>query len=1044
MQSSLIANQIKKNVERLGNAFLTIELRKQLVKDQELTQKYYNSIVLILFQIVYLLWCNKTPNFQEKETKTVLNGKKAFLIIKEHSNLQKFSEINIIDLLKLLRRDKANIFGIVDYLQKHFSPYVSEFKISKTCILEIFQDLASVLEMDSSQLVITIKNTYENLLNYFPVVTTSFQENRLLNHEITFRIDLKPSIRKTRALFESNDTSLVNQLIKDTLERTLSPKMCSDKLSQKDKEQLILSLKVCDPACGTGTYLIAATGFLGLNLAIVRTGVNSPSMKAVKLARREVLQYCIYGVDINPVAVELTKLCLWIISYIRDMPEVFLDHRIKCGNSLIGTNKTLIREGIPTNAFISVTGDNKGIIKKIRQKNKSEHQIKNAKTRKMVDLSELASKFTQLTNLSENSSKEVQYKYERYKNLRTDPFFQKHKLLYDLWTSAFFWSPIDLKAPTQALFDLFFDLSENSAINWEESLLQRMERIAEKNQFFHWTIEFPEVFERQEKGFDFILTNPPWERIKIHQKEFFEIFRPDIMRIRRASERKRRIAELKSTNPALMRQYQQTLQQSEKYANYLRHSGHFLLTSKGDINLYAPFAELADSLLADSGHTGLIIPSGIATDTTNKEFFHFLIDNKKLISFYDFENRKNLFEQVHRSYRFALLVWSKTSNQNSPDFAFFLTNPEQLRDPNKHFRLTSEDLSLLNPNTRTCPIFRSQRDAIIILQIYRRVPVLISKKNQIEQNYWKIKLRTMFHMTNDSKLFYTQARLSKEISIPQTKDSEVNKFDKRYVPLYEGRMIDFYNHRHASVEFSATATKRSAITIKTTPIQHSDPNYTPQARYWVPIQEVEKKIPKSYLYSWFLVFQNITASTNERTFICSIIPRYAVGNSITLILTNKPPKLVCCLLANLSSLIFDYVVRQKLGGINLNYFIVEQLPVLPPKIYSKELQELIIPKVVELVYTSGDMHEFAKLCGINAPPYPWNEEKRLRLKAELDAIFAHLYGLTYFDLAYILESFGGGQSLKGLKKSEVAKYGEFRTKRLVIEHYKKLKEKFKK
>ncbi|MFX0061426.1 MAG: Eco57I restriction-modification methylase domain-containing protein [Candidatus Hermodarchaeota archaeon] len=1044
MQSSLIANQIKKSVERLGNAFLTIELREQLVKDQELTQKYYNSIVLILFQIVYLLWRKKTPNFQEKEIKSVLNRKNMLLIKKEPSNLQKFSEINIIDLFELLGGEKTSIFGTLEYLRKHFPTYDSEFKCSKTFVLEIFQDLASILEIDSNQLLITIKNAYENLLNYFPSIAMSLKKNSQLNNEKTFRIDLKPSIRKTRALFESNDTSLVNQLIKGTLERILSQKICSHKLSRKEKEQMLLSLKICDPACGTGTYLIAATRFLGLNLAIIRTGDNSPSIEAVKLARREVLQHCIYGVDINPVAVELTKLCLWIISYVREMPEVFLDHRIKCGNSLIGTNKALIQGGIPNNAFSSVTGDNKGIVRKIRQKNKSEHQKKKSKNRKMVDLSELASKFTQLANLTENSPKEVHYKYEKYKNLRTTSFFQKQKRIYDLWTSAFFWSPIDLKAPTQAFFEFFFDLNENSAINREEPLIHRMELIAEKNQFFHWTIEFPEVFEREKKGFDFILTNPPWERIKIQQKEFFEILRPEIMLIKRASERKHRIAELKNTNPTLMRQYQQALQQSEKYANYLRHSGHFPLTSKGDVNLYAPFAELADSLLTDSGHTGLIIPSGIATDTTNKEFFHFLIDNQKLISFYDFENRKNLFEQVHRSYRFALLVWSKTSNQSSPDFAFFITNPKQLGDQNKHFRLTSEDISLLNPNTRTSPIFRSQRDFIITLRIYRHVPVLISKKRQFEQNNWKIKLRTMFHMTNDSKLFYTHSQLSKEILIPQTQDSEVNTFYKRYVPLYEGRMIDFYDHRYASVEFSATATKRSAITIKTTQAQHSNPNYTPQPRYWVSIQETEKKIPQSYPYSWFLVFQNITASTNERTFICSIIPRYAVGNSLTLMLTSKPPKLVCCLLANLSSLVFDYIVRQKLGGINLNYFIVEQLPVLPPKVYSKELQKLIIPKVVELVYTSEDMREFAKSCDINVPPYPWNEEKRLHLKAELDAIFAHLYGLTHFDLAYILESFGGGKSLKGLKKRELEKYGEFRTKRLVIEYYNKLKEKFNK
>jgi hypothetical protein len=412
------------------------------------------------------------------------------------------------------------------------------------------------------------------------------------------------------------------------------------------------------------------------------------------------------------------------------------------------------------------------------------------------------------------------------------------------------------------------------------------------------------------------------------------------------------IQTLPQRNPTLWQEYRQALHDADAYRKYLSSSGRFTLTARGRINFYSVFAELFTNLINKNGRIGTVIPTGIATDDNNKHFFQNLIDTGRLVSLYDFENREGLFPSVHRSYKFSLLTLSGKPTKQS-EFAFFLTRTEQLRDNQRKFVLSPDDFSILNPNTRTCPVFHTRQDAELTKAIYKHVPVLVNE--QTGENPWNVRFLAMFHMANDSHLFRTREELKREGY--QLIGNRFIRGKEVYLPLYEAKMIWHYDHRFGTYE---GVYSRSNTQLPTPDEhQHSNPNFLIQPWYWVPAEEVKSRL-SDWKYNWLLCFRNVTNTTNERTSIFSLIPKVGVGNSAPLLLIEaKQSTLVACLIATLSSIIFDWAVRQKLAGVNMNFFYVQQFPVLPPFAYTPKDLHFIVPRVLELVYTSWDIKPFA-------------------------------------------------------------------------------------
>jgi hypothetical protein len=387
--------------------------------------------------------------------------------------------------------------------------------------------------------------------------------------------------------------------------------------------------------------------------------------------------------------------------------------------------------------------------------------------------------------------------------------------------------------------------------------------------------------------------------------------------------------------------------------------------------------------------------------------------------------------------KFCLLTMcGPAAKQPSADFAFFIRRMEQLRDDWRHFTLSAHDIALLNPNTRTCPIFRSARDAELTKGIYRRVPVLINE-GPPEENPWGVGFLRMFDMANDSNLFRTREQL--EGDEWRLEGNVFHRDGLLYLPLYEAKMISQYDHRFASLlGLGKSGSRPSRKFVGWYGANVSDPHDLVMPQYWVLKQEVESRLARRWSRDWLLGWRDVTNAVNERTVIASVLPRVGVGHTLPLmLLSSSDATKVAELLANLVAFVFDYVARQKVGGMHLTYGYLNQLPVLPPDTYDQPapwsagagLSDWIIPRVLALTYTARDIVPFARELGYDGPPCPWNEESRLLLRCELDAAFFHLYGIEQDDVDYVMETF------PIVKRKDEGKYGEYRTKRVILETY---------
>ena len=645
-------------------------------------------------------------------------------------------------------------------------------------------------------------SVYESLLDYRPVVLNrNGTDGNAANRHSTFQLAEGTERKQTGSFYTPPE--LVRELVESALAPVMEERLAQAKAG-KDKEQALLALRVCDPAAGSGHFLLAAARRIARELAHARTGEEEPSPTEYREALRDVVRHCIYAVDKNPLAVDLCKVALWIESHSTGMPLSFLDHHIKCGDSLVGVSDLAVLEkGIPDDAYKAVTGDDKQAATAFRKRNREERIGKTSLFSGPADTGQMGDDWAAFGQLEEGNSAEVQAKEQLYQGLRgpgTD--WWQRKVACDLWTYAFF-------APLQPAVQGRPDTVPTTD-NVRQALANRATQsqleaaaidVSQRHFFFHWPLEFPDVLELN-GGFDVVLGNPPWEHIKLQEKEFFSTRDAEIANAPNKAARGRLIRALPENNPSLGAEFTKAVHHSEATSRFVRNSQRFPLTGRGDVNTYSIFAETARTIFGPAGRVGMIVPSGIATDDTTKVFFADLVNKHSLVSLYDFENREGVFPGVHKSYKFCLLTMTgqdKPSTQAG--FAFFLYRAEQLQDADRRFVLTPEDFALFNPNTRTCPVFRTRRDADIAAKMYRRADVFVREETggqnqslgrsvsdnvphvqrlapvsdppttggnglpaanpggQPAGNPWGVRFQRMFDMSNDSSIFRTWREL---------------------------------------------------------------------------------------------------------------------------------------------------------------------------------------------------------------------------------------------------------------------------------------------
>ncbi|RUT03653.1 hypothetical protein DSM106972_052920 [Dulcicalothrix desertica PCC 7102] len=856
-------------------------------------------------------------------------------------------------------------------------------------------------------------SVYESLLDFHPQIEVNQSKYKF--------ILVYGSERKTTGAYYT-PPHLVRQLIKTTLEPVIEEKLRNIK-DKNGLEKALLKLKIIDISCGSGHCLLAAARRIGKELARVRTGELEPGKEPLSLAIRDVIQNCIYGVDINPLAVDLCKVSLWIEGFYRGLPLYFLDHRIKCGNSLVGIlDLNSLDAGIPDEAYKPITGDNKQLSMQLKKRNKKERGTDLQGQLSIFgsleyERAQYPGIWRSLDNIEQETPKGVRQKELQYFKNRKNLSWWRDYCACNLWTAAFF-TPLTEKKleslPTTAILTQLLQGSLSSV-----KIVDAANKLAEDKHFFHWHLEFPEVFDIGE-GFDCILGNTPWERIKLQEKEFFASRDVKIANALNKSVREKLIKDLPKINPQLAQGFQDAKYDAEAQSKFIRESGRCPLTAVGDINTYAVFAETTTYLISPNGRIGIILPTGIATDDTTKKFFSHLIKSQSLIGITGFENEAFIFSDVHHAFKFCILSMTGSQKQiQQADFTFLCRYLSDANNPQRHFSLTAKEIALINPNTFTCPIFRTDADAKLTKKIYRHVPVL--ENEVMGSNPWNISFMRMFDMANDSGLFK-------------------NEPGDNLVPLYEAKMFHQFDYRYSTYEGATQANLNAGILPQLGDEIKQNTNLTIKPRYWVKRTEVENRLSDKWNKSWLLSFRDVTNSTSERTAIFSVLPKVAVGHKAPLIFLNQTnPKLYCSFIANLNSLVLDFVARQKVGGTSLSFFILRQFPVLPPEAYTSEDIKFISTRVLELVYTAWDMQPFALDMGYDGEPFIWNSNRRALLRAELDAYYAKLYGLTRDELRYILDPadvYGAdfpSETFRVLKNNEIKQFGEYRTQRLVLE-----------
>lgn len=917
-------------------------------------------------------------------------------------------------------------------------------------------------------------------------------------------------------------------------------------LRAADAAEAMLSLRICDPAMGSGHFLVSlidhltdailtamadaaleldgtyrsplAARIVGIrdhilsNAAANGWTVLQTGLDDRHIVRRMVLKRCVFGVDLNPMAVELAKLSLWLHSFTVGAPLSFLDHHLRCGDSLFGefVGKAVTRLRDEYRLAISSA---------VASAEAAAAGMADVEARADADIAEVHASRDAFARV-EAATKPLRTFLDFYHASRWLPSAgDVEKIGRQVFFGGGYGDPVEvangapMNVPRADAVNVRPGTRTRPAITAQQAFdaaadfVTRARALIREGHFLHWEAAFPGVWEGWETaaptgGFAAVIGNPPWDRIKMQEVEWWAARDVEVAAITRASDRKLAIAARRRAGSPLAASYDRAAERAEraaKVAAFLPTQKKdqslvgpyplYPLFAKGDVNLYALFVERAGQLVQDQGIVGLLVPSGVAADKGAATFFRSISNTGRLGALLDFENRRPslglepFFPAVDSRFKFSALVHGGIRRRYAhADCAFFQQDP--VAAERGAFAITPEEFAWVNPNTGTAPVFRTRRDASVVLGIYGRLPVLVDRRTEPPQALYPVAYATQLHMTNDSGLFRSAEELEADGAYPVA-GGAWERGNTQYLPLMAGRSIHLFDHRYASVleddseeaevaddpDDAGAVPARTRLATRsrnvhrpystgvTEPAQHADPDFNPRPRFWVEDAELEKRWPAGL--DWAVAFRDITSPTNVRTTIACIAPRAAFGNTLPLLLPALPGELseqarspeslaawfarcaqvlrdykegASLLVGNLGALVLDYVCRNKMQSVHLNSYILEQLPLVPPDSFTRRFgaltaEEIVRRDVLALTYTAHDLAPFARDQGYAGAPFTWDEEDRLHRRARLDALFMLLYGLDRATAGYVLDTF------PIVRRQEEERYdGRYRTRDLVLRY----------
>ena len=817
--------QVRKAIEVLGNGFLSADqegvLSQALRGDPGVVMGCYQALLKVVYRILFLLYIENRPNWTPAQN-PVWADSYSITRLREMAEENDFSRANGEDLWEGLKvvsriiREGSEFFDIHPYGGELFddeklgplrlAALANSDLLAAIRLLTMFERDRQVYRVNFRSLDIeAMGSVYEGLLDATAVIAP----------DGSFGFAEGTERKLTGSYYTPKE--LVAELIKSALVPVIENRL-EGKTAKDEQVAALLSIKVVDPACGSGAFLVQALEKLAGKLVETRLGGEEPSDLDIREAKRDVVRHCIHGVDLNPLAVDLCRFVLWLNVAHPSLPLSYLEPLIKCGNSLVGVplpsqveqrkaevekqRQRLVDLGdlkaagkiayvgwpdsIPDDAFNPVSGDDPKVARAAKKQNAEQRGGQLTIDAAGSDTpGKLADYYGRLRTRGDATVEEIRHAELLYREYLRSDEYSRHKAAADLWCAAFFWRHESDQeyVPTNQ----WLRLARRQPHSVPDEIWHEVHRLQDRVRFFHWHLEFPDVFgvssaygsrvagrssnhntlepydptNRETGGFDCVLGNPPWERIKLEEQEFFATRAPKIAEAPNKAARQKLIDELADSDPALASEFDDARHAAECDSKFVREGGRYPLSAFGDVNTYAVFTEVFVRLLRPSGRSGIVCPTGVATDDTTKNLFGYLSSNGRIASLIGFENEAFIFPGVHHSFKFcALTMTGSSAISEMADFVFLCRYFADVEDPRRHFQLRGEDISLLNPNTRTCPVFRTRTDAELAKSIYQRVPVLMNEATS--ENLWGVSFLRMLDMANDSGLFRTRGQVERE------------------------------------------------------------------------------------------------------------------------------------------------------------------------------------------------------------------------------------------------------------------------------------------
>lgn len=758
------------------------------------------------------------------------------------------------------------------------------------------------------------------------------------------------------------------------------------KEAEEDCTECLLDIRVVDPAMGSGHFLVTVVDEitkwimsilerhpdapLAMEIGEERKEIiNEQEKKKIKLdtelltfnviLKRKVMKRCIFGVDINPLAVELAKLSLWLDSFTIGTPLTFFDHHIKAGDSLIG-----------------LWMDN---LKASRQDN----MTLDSWTGNVESISDLMWQVSYPSDLTIEEVKKSRKNYEESRK-RSEPL----RVLLDMQVAGIIDEDLRKRLPRNlTMVEDAVRKGKLDEVIWAQPVKEARE-YAKKYQFFHWELEFPDAFTDERDGFDLVIMNPPWEAAKFEDDDFFSQYHSSFRKMGNKQAKQKIITKLMQ-DESIAARYNELRKNIELRSSFYRNSQQYNKRGSGDTNLWKLFLERAFILSATNGSLSIVVPSGIINDDGSQDLRKTLLQ-MRIRTVYEFENSEGIFQDVHRSYKFVLLIADNRKQSESFPAAFYLHDVKSLDGNSELDKFMEVPISLIktiSPDSLAIPEPRSRQDMLLLNKIYSLHPKMNNNR------YWSIALLVELHRTGDSKIF---------------------RHDGKGWPLIEGKYFHQFINNFGSSEFTVLPDVGLARTAK--------------RREYAIINKQIHDMPR-------LAMRAIASSTNVRSAIACILPPHSfTDHNVTIILPKKNDihlmdteyyKMICYLAGIINSFVFDFLVRLRVS-IYLGFSHINNTAV--PEEIDGTIPREIIRISAQLSQDGKQQDKISKMLGVKFEQMHMSE--RIEATARLNALVAHHYKLTRDEYEYLINKFEGFEEDKNLENLKEIKWDDLLIRKL--------------